>query len=162
MKKFLIITLSIIIVPLLTGCTANVIGKFDDFNEVFSGTIDLDMNGHGIIKVKSTPNNIVCKGKGWLTFIPASSYWLGTCKGQRGEAQLSCDDGRTINGEWVCEACTRIKGEGKSNLNESVTFYITPNKKKTDKKIEEYKTDSEGKPSLNNNNLKPNIMEGLF
>ena len=158
-----LIFLLLIITPLVSGCTANVTGKFDDYNEVFSGTIDLDLNGHGIIKVKTSPNNITCKGKGWITFIPASSYFLGTCKGQRGEAELKCDDGRTVSGDWVCEACTRINGEGKTNYNENITFYITTSKKRLSKKVEEYKNDTKGKPNLNNSkSSNSRILEDLF
>lgn len=161
MKK--IILMMLIAIPLLTACTANVIGKFDDYNETFSGTIDLDLMGHGIIKVKSTPSNITCKGKGWITFIPISSYLIGTCKGQRGEAELSCDDGRTITGDWVCEGCTRIRGEAKTNLNENITFYITPRKKRLEKLTEEYKNDTAEKPNLGGKSSPgSSIMEGLF
>lgn len=161
MKKLMILLL--ITVPLLTACTANVIGKFDDYNEIFSGTIDLDLMGHGIIKVKSTPSNITCKGKGWVTFIPASSYWLGTCKGQRGEAELTCDDGRTVTGDWVCEACTRVRGEGKTNLNENITFFITPSKKRLEKVTEEYKNDTAEKPNIRGKkSSNGSVMEGLF
>ena len=161
MKKIVILLLFVI--PLLTGCTANVIGKFDDYNEIFTGTIDLDLQGHGIIKVKSTPSNITCKGKGWVTFIPMSSYLVGTCRGQRGEAELSCDDGRTVTGDWICEACTRINGEGKTNLNENITFFITPSKKKLDKKTEEYRKDTAEKPNLRGpKSPTDSVMEGLF
>jgi len=163
MKKILFMLFIICIIPLLTGCTANVVGKFDDYNEIFTGTIDLDMQGHGIIKVKSTPSNITCKGKGWVTFIPMSSYLIGTCKGQRGEAELTCDDGRKVSGDWICEACTRVKGEAKTNLNENVTFYITPSKKRLNKMTKEYKNDTAEKPNLRGkNSTNGSVMEGLF
>ena len=159
MKKSLLILL---LIPLLSGCTANVVGKFDDYNEIFSGTIDLDMNGHGIIKVKSTPSDITCKGKGWVTFIPMSSYLLGTCKGQKGEAELTCDDGRKVSGDWTCLSCTKINGEGKTNLNENITFYITPSKKGASKKLDEYKMDTSNNPDIRGKRIKSNIMEDLF
>ena len=163
MKKIMFTLLIIGMIPLLTGCTANVVGKFDDYNEIFTGIIDLDMQGHGIIKVKSTPSNITCKGKGWITFVPMSSYLIGTCKGQRGEAELTCDDGRIVSGDWICEACTRIKGEGKTNLNENITFFITSNNKKSDRKLQEYKTDTAEKPYLKGvNPSSGSIMEDLF
>ena len=149
------------IIPFLTACTANVVGKFDDFNETFKGTIDLDMQGHGIINVKSSPSNISCKGKGWITFIPISSYLLGTCRGQKGEAQISCNDGRTIEGEWTCKSCTRIYGTGISNKNENITFYITPKAKSSSKILQSYLEEIKNKPSLlNRTNV--NSIDKLF
>ena len=147
------------VLPFLTGCTANVVGKFNDYNEIFLGTIDLDLKGHGIIQVKTEPNNISCKGNGWLTYIPHSS----TCKGQQGKAELICDDGRTFDGNWICEACTRINGEGKTNYNEKITFYIATNKKKIMKKEEEYRKDVAYKPSLSNQKIfNVKNLEDLF
>ena len=122
MKKKFSILLLICCSVLLSACTANVTGKFDDYNEVFKGKIYLDMQGHGRIQVTTSPSNITCNGRGWITYIPASSYILGTCKGQQGMAEMSCSDGRNITGEWTCEACTRIRGTAKSNNNESWFF----------------------------------------
>lgn len=138
-----------------TGCTANLVGKFDDFNEVFQGTIDLDMQGHGIINAKTAPSNISCSGKGWIEFIPLSSYLLGTCKGQKGAAEIKCGDGRIINGEWTCEACTRIYGTGITNYNEKITFYITPKKTSANKFLQKYISEIKEKPSLHGSS-KPN------
>ncbi|MBQ3642694.1 hypothetical protein II906_12335 [bacterium] len=162
MKKKIFALFLLLLIPVLTGCTANVVGKFDEYNEIFTGTIDLDMQGHGIIKVKSEPNNITCKGKGWITFVPISSYFTGRCKGQRGEAALNCDDGRTISADWVCEACTRIKGDGDTNLKENVSFYIVKSRKKFEKILDQYKENVKNNPNLNGGNSQNGIMEGLF
>ena len=153
MNKYFSFFLLALLIPLLTGCTANVVGKFDNYNEVFNGTIDLDMQGHGKIKVTSYPNNMTCTGNGWITFIPATSYLFGTCRGQKGEAQLTCNDGRVIEGEWTCKSCTRIFGTAMSNKNETVTFFITPKKKQASKLLEEYKQDVSTKPFLYNKEI---------
>lgn len=160
MKKICNFILLLLLVPLLTGCSANVVGKFDNFNETFKGTIDLDMQGNGIIKVKSAPSNIICKGKGWITFIPISSRLLGTCKGQQGEAQLKCNDGRIITGEWKCQSCTKISGTAESNKNESITFFITPKNKRAEEILDNYKTEISSKPGLDGK--EKDIMESLF
>lgn len=163
MKKiFLIIGLIIAMVPFLSGCTAHVVGKFDDYNETFKGTIDLDMQGHGIINVKSTPSNLTCKGKGWITFVPISSYIFGTCKGQKGEAEIKCSDGRIINGEWTCKSCTSIYGTGISNKNENITFYITPKTKSSMKILNNYSEDIKNKPNLYQKRINANSIESLF
>lgn len=161
-KRILIFIFAVILVPLLSGCTAHVVGKFDDYNETFKETIDLDMQGHGIINVKSTPSNLTCKGKGWITFIPISSYILGTCKGQKGEAEIKCSDGRVINGEWTCKSCTRIYGTGVSNKNENITFYITPKIKNSIKILNNYAEDIKNKPKLYNKKVDVNLIESLF
>lgn len=148
MKKIILILVIALIVPVLSACTAQVAGKYDDYNEMFSGTIDLDMQGNGYIEVVSEPSGIECKGKGWLTHIPASSFFTGRCKGQQGQAKLRCSDGRVINGEWTCKSCTTIYGSAISSKEENVTFYITPKKKKIEKIKQQYKMDIENNPPL--------------
>ncbi len=160
MKKIFNFALLVSAALMLTGCSANVVGKFDNFNETFKGTIDLDMQGNGIIKVKSSPSGITCKGKGWITFIPISSRLLGTCKGQQGEAKLKCNDGRIITGEWKCQSCTRISGTAESNKGEDITFFITPKSKKAEEMLENYKTEVSSKQGLNGE--EKDIMETLF
>ncbi len=164
MKKIMFTLLILGMIPLLTGCTANVVGKFDNYDEIFTGTLDIDvMSGQGIMKIKSTPNNITCKGTRWITYIPLTSYLLGMCKGQKGEIELSCDDGRIIKGDWVCESCTRTSGEGKTNLNENITFYTTMSSKGQDKKLEEYRSSATKNPDLKGKNYSNgNILEDLF
>ena len=163
MKKDLLKLLFLfMIIPLLTGCTANVVGKFNDYNETFKGTIDLDMQGHGIISVKSSPSNLTCRGKGWITFIPISSYFLGTCKGQKGEAKITCNDGRVIDGEWTCKSCTRIYGTGISNKNENITFFITPKNKQSLNILNEYSKEIQNKPYLYSKRTNINAIDSLF
>ena len=161
MKKSLLILL---LIPLLSGCTANIVGKFDNYNEIFSGTTDIDvMTGEGTVYVKSTPSNITCEGDRWITYIPMSSYLLGTCKGQKGKIELSCNDGRTIQGDFVCESCTSVRGKGNTNLNEGITFYATMSKKKYDKKVDEYKNSMEKGPDIKGNSFSDgSTLEDLF
>lgn len=161
MKKSLLILLLLIVIPFLTGCTASVVGKFDNYNEIFNGTIDLDMQGHGKINVTSYPNNLACNGKGWITYIPATSYIFGTCKGQKGEAILTCDDGRVIQGEWTCKSCTRIFGTAMSNKNEAISFFITPKKKQANELLDKYKQEVSDKPFLYNRGITKSI-DSLF
>jgi len=160
MKKIFILILFFVLIT--TGCTANVVGKFDDYNEIFQGTIDLDLQGHGIIKVQTTPGGITCSGTGWVTFIPLSSYLIGTCKGQKGLAKIECTDGRVINGEWTCEACTRINGTAITNRNENITFFITPKKASANKTTQKYISEIKEKPSLYNSNKPSSSKNDLF
>lgn len=144
-----ILALLIAAVPLFAaGCTANVVGKYDDYNEIFTGNIDLDMAGGGYIEVISEPSKIKCKGYGQLTYVPLSSHFTGMCKGQRGIAELTCSDGRNVSGEWVCKKFVEIEGSAITDANENITFYIEKSDKKAQAKKELYIQETKDKPPL--------------
>lgn len=99
----------------LAACTATypVVGKFNDHNEVFLGTVNHDLlNGQAVIEAKGKNTGLVCRGNSQVTSIPFDNYALPTCFGQRGMAFLSCDDGRSIDADWIAESCTSGYGSG--------------------------------------------------
>ena len=106
----------------LNGCVSyNVVGKFDNYDEVFLGDVDHNLLiGVGDIKAKAEKSGIICEGQSSVTYIPPFS--LG-CKGQRGIAPLLCSDGRTINVNWIATSCTT--GYGTGNDQDNTTFSFT-------------------------------------
>lgn len=156
MKKFLLILVLLTVPVLVCGCRADIIGKFDDYNELITGTIDLNMEGQGYIEAVSEPSGIKCKGMGQITYVPAGSATLGMCKGQRGIAEITCDDGRRISGEWECNTCTEIEGTALSNSNESLTFFISTRDKKISERRKLYVSQIKDKPPLNRKSVSRN------
>ena len=62
MKKFFLFFLSIVF---LTNCSVKykVVGKYEDFNEVFIGTVDSNlMTGTSTINIESNPSKRKCFG----------------------------------------------------------------------------------------------------
>ena len=148
MKKTILVLFLIIVPILVTGCKANVVGKYDDYNEIFTGVIDLDLQGSGYIEVTSEPSKIKCKGYGELTYVPFLSQMTGMCKGQRGIVELRCSDGRNVSGEWVCKKFVEIEGNARTDNNELITFYIEKSKRKAQAKKEQYIKETTNNPPL--------------
>ena len=103
-----------------SGCSATypVVGSFDDYNEVFLGTVNANlMNGTSFIDVRAKNSGAQCKGGSRVLLIPASNYIAGAflipyCGGQKGIAELSCDDGRQVLATWTADSCTSGYGTG--------------------------------------------------
>lgn len=104
----------------LAGCAQyKVVGAFDDFNEVFIGDVDANLLiGGGTIRAKGEVTGLTCEGSAHLTYIP----WHGACEGQRGEANLTCSDGRKIKGVYRAEACTFGTGMGEDDRGNTFVF----------------------------------------
>lgn len=104
----------------IAACTAKypVVGSFDDFNEVFLGSVDHNLStGRAFIQVEAEKAGFKCTGNSRVVHIPASNRIAGAflipyCKGQRGEAVLTCNDGRRIDADWTAETCTTGYGSG--------------------------------------------------
>ncbi len=107
-------------VALAAACTVKypVVGYFNDFNEVFLGDVNHDLNrGTAFIEVKAENSGIRCAGDSRVNYIPASNYVAGAllipyCEGQKGTAMLTCDDGRVIRANWTADSCTAGYGYG--------------------------------------------------
>lgn len=114
----------------LTGCTTTLplVGSFDDYNEVFLGTVNSDlMTGTSTIAAKGKNSGITCSGGSVVTHVPASNYLAGAfmipyCAGQTGVAQLSCSDGRRVDATWTAESCSSGYGEGLDSSNARFQF----------------------------------------
>ncbi len=103
---------------ILIGCTATfpVVGKFSDHNEVFIGTVNADlMTGRSFIEAKGKNSGLKCRGLSRVIYIPAASYILPICTGQKGIAVLRCDDGRRLEADWEAKSCTSGHGGGDDN-----------------------------------------------
>jgi S1-C subfamily serine protease len=107
---------SFVVVPLmLSACAVKypVVGSFNNYNEVFKGTVDTNLlTGGGYITVEGQVTKIRCSGRATVSYIPPISYIVPTCNGQRGRAFLTCDDGRKIDADWEATSCTTGFGSG--------------------------------------------------
>src|SRR3546814_11035734 len=104
---------------LAAACTASypVVGAFDDYDEVFIGTVDHDLiRGRAFIEVEAENSGMVCKGGSRVVHVPASNRIAATflipyCQGQKGVALLACDDGRRSAATWTADTATPGTGD---------------------------------------------------
>ncbi len=107
-KKFLIGLLAVI--PLLTGCTSNIVAKYDDFNETFRGKSYYDsLSYRATIDVTSDINKARCIGNAKVYTYPVWQF------------NLKCSDGRAITGLLVSG---ETEGRAFTNRNETITFSV--------------------------------------
>ena len=134
MKK-IFLSFVILILPLIvSGCSSNIIAKFDDYNETFSGKSYYDpMTRRATITVKSDTSDTICSGNAKLWQYPMWQF------------KLTCSDGRMVQG--TLKSAT-TEGEAFTNRNELITFSVAK-KQSTIKKVRN-KYDSEilSKPQL--------------
>lgn len=104
----------------LAGCAQyKVVGAFDDYNEIFVGDVQHNLLvGHAHIVAKGEVTGLVCEGESHVTSINFSP----SCRGQRGEAELSCSDGRKVKGDWEAESCTTGYGLGEDDRGNTFVF----------------------------------------
>lgn len=134
---------------LLAGCTAEyqAVGGFDDHNEVFVGTVKHNLlSGTAEITATGKVTGMVCKGTSRVTEIP--NPFALNCAGQRGVADLTCDDGRRIRVDWVAESCTRGKGTGKDQKGNTFTLSFGMNGKQAQEAFEKESKRVAHKPDL--------------
>ena len=117
---------------LFSGCTTieyKMVGKFDDHNELILGDLVHDLSV-GIAQISATMQNtgIRCHGESRVTYYPSS---FG-CAGQRGTAELKCEDGRSANANWTAESCTSGYGTGSDSdgIGFSFTFGLSESQAK--------------------------------
>lgn len=99
----------------ITGCSVKypVVGKFDKYNEVFKGSVESNLlNGTSYIEVEGQVSKKICRGASTVTYIPPIAYIVPTCKGQKGKANLMCDDGTIVDVNWEAKSCTSGFGSG--------------------------------------------------
>ena len=117
MKKILIRFLWLLVLGLfVSNCTVKykVVGKYEEFNEVFIGSVNSDlMTGTAVIEVETVPSKMKCAGSSKIVFIPASNYFIpGYCKGQKGVATLQCSLTGRVDATFTAHSCTRGSGTG--------------------------------------------------
>lgn len=131
-----IIIISLISIIFFTGCTHiyPVVGTFDDYNEIFKGTVHGNtFTGTAFIEIEALNSKTKGQGNSRVTFIP---FNLFGCKGQRGEAILNFDDGRIVHGTWHLPGHSCTKGVGRGVDQFGNTFHFTFGMR--EKEAEEY------------------------
>lgn len=100
----------LIIMPLLTGCTSNIVAKYDDFNETFTGKSYYDsLSYRATIDVTSDKNQARCIGNAKVYTYPVWQF------------ELKCSDGRAITGLLPSG---KTEGKAFTNRNETITFSV--------------------------------------
>jgi S1-C subfamily serine protease len=111
-----------IFLSLLSGCsvTHKTVGSFDDYNEVFVGDVVSNLaNGTGVIEAEIKNSKIRCTGTSRTTYAPPFSF---NCAGQRGEARMTCTDGRVMTVDWQTKSCAVGFGEGRDQNGATFRF----------------------------------------
>ena len=129
------------------GCVSyNVVGKFENYDEVFIGTVDHNLlAGVGDITATGEKSGVTCTGLSTVTYIPAFS--IG-CKGQRGEAPLQCSDGRTLTVDWIATSCTTGYGSGFDKDGIKFSFTFGHQKEEALAKLDKLRIQTKGKEKL--------------
>jgi S1-C subfamily serine protease len=141
---------------LLVACTTTypLVGKFSDHNEVFLGQVNNDlMTGRALITAKGKNTGVNCRGVSMVVHIPASNYIAGAflvpyCAGQKGIAELRCDDGRWLTADWTAESCSSGYGSGADRRGARFDFAFGMSEQEALAKFGQYQTEVAGKPDL--------------
>lgn len=148
--------LVVILASLLVACTTTypVVGKFSDHNEVFLGQVSNDlMTGRAFIEATGKKTGVHCRGVSAVVHIPASNYIAGAflipyCAGQKGIAELKCDDGRWLSSDWTADSCSSGQGSGTDQRGARFDFVFGLSEQEAMSKFATYQTEVAGKPEL--------------
>ncbi len=130
------------------SCTVKymAVGSFDDFDEIFVGTVDHNLaTGTAHIVAVAKNSKITCEGDSMVTYIPPLS--LG-CAGQRGRAPMRCSDGRRVVLEWIATSCTTGHGEGIDNHGATFHFVFGLDQVTAERELSELAKSVADKPDL--------------
>jgi len=130
----------------LSGCASYpVVGCFNEYNEVFTGKVRGNLlTGTSKITVEGINTGLCGEGGSWITYIPP----VGTCKGQKGEAVLTFNDGRIVKALFTCLSCTSGVGAGADQYGNTFTFKFGLKKKEAEQYIRETKERLKDRPDL--------------
>ncbi len=110
MRKLWILSIFFIGILLSACVTYPVVGSFINYNEVVRGTVHNNLwTGTAYIEIEAQVTKVRCRGNSYVTYVPPYSF---TTAGQRGKAQLTCDDGRVMEAEYVILSGTKGIGSG--------------------------------------------------
>lgn len=125
MKKIFLL-LAVCTLPLfLCACTSNIVAKYDDYNETFTGKSYYDpMYGRAVIEVTSDKTGALCIGKSSKYVQP---MWL---------FDLTCSDGRAITGKLMGGYS---EGRAITSRNETITFTVAKTQNTINNAADKYK-----------------------
>lgn len=140
----------------LVACTTTypVVGKFSDHNEVFLGQVNNDlMTGRAFIEAKGKNTGVRCRGVSRVIHVPASNYIAGAflipyCAGQKGIAELRCDDNRWITADWTADSCSSGQGSGADQKGARFDFVFGLSEQEASARLGTYQTEVASKPDL--------------
>jgi len=138
----------ILFILLLAGCAYRypVVGAFDNYNEVFRGTVHHNAwNGTAYIEVKAENSDVMGRGNSRVTYIPPLFSWGDK---QRGEADLEFDDGRSVKAYWTAESLTTGFGSGHDQFGNTFKFAFGMSDQEADKYISKKSEEVARKPEL--------------
>lgn len=107
-----------LVAVILTGCIVEykVVGKFDDYNEVFIGTVKNNVStGGAIFQIEAINSKVSCDG-----VAGRPDYMSIGCAGQSGRGEAVCTDGRSLKFNWYGTSC--YKGYGKGVSSDGIKF----------------------------------------
>jgi len=148
MKKFLYIFFLGII---LSNCTVQykVVGRYEEFKEVFIGTVDSNLlTGTSFIKVETKPSKMKCQGNSRITHIPAISFVLPVCTGQKGIATLMCSITGRVDAQFEAKSCTSGFGTGYDKNGRMFAFTFGLNEEQAKIEIDRLMSEVRDKPNL--------------
>ena len=156
MRRFWKFAIGASLAVALVACTTTypVVGKFSDHNEVFLGQVNNDlMTGRAFIEAKGRNTGVRCRGVSAVIHIPASNYIAGAflipyCAGQKGIAELKCDDGRFLTADWTANSCSSGQGSGEDQRGARFDFAFGMSEQEAMAKFGQYQTEVAGKPDL--------------
>lgn len=143
MKKLFGI-LALAFLPLiLTGCSSNIVAKFDDYNEVFVGKSYYDpVTVRATIVANSLKNNVECHGNAHMYQYPMWQF------------NLKCSDGRVIDGTLQS---TKLNGTAFTSRNEAISFTVSKKQSTIKSAQSTYQMQLKDKPELDKTKLNYHI-----
>lgn len=140
---------------LLSGCTANVAGKLDDYNEIATGTINNNFVGGTSVNLQFEKSGVTCSGLSVIMYTPWKSllpqmFLIPKCTGQKGYVMLDCSDQTRFRTEWEVTGpfCGKYEGKGFDAYGRKFTYYINLKDNEVAKVLEKYRQDVKDKPQL--------------
>lgn len=150
MKKINLLLILVLFSALCTGCSEHIVIKYNDYNELLTGTITGNNPKDALIKLKFNSSGIICSGKSKITNKTKANYILPTYHGLEGNVILKCDDGKSKYLEWkiLNLGLSNFRGTGEDAYKNKLSFYFDENEKKVNDKFEQFKKDVAAKPLL--------------
>lgn len=136
MKKIFYFVLFATLPLIVSGCTSNIIAKYDNYNEIFTGKSYYDPLAYrATINVTSSKNGAKCYGNANMYTYPIWQF------------NLTCSDGRAITG-LLTDGLS--EGTAFTNRNETITFSVAKKQSTIEKTQVKYRADIKNNPMLDN------------